>query len=335
MLASVDPVPSLPGALPPALPDSWPPIARLAMLSGTCLLGVFAGLALAGGVIAVVWDVPLAGVAALLGGDAFHPHQRAIARTAQAVLHLAGFTLAPIVLLAFTLPTAAIGRWLRAQAHLPLPPMLAAVALTLVSLPLISAAIEWNAGWHFSGALTEFDQWMRAKEIAAQRLTTQIAQMDSVGELLACLLTLALVPAVGEELVFRGIVQPTLTRALGGRVHAGIWLTAVIFSAIHLQFLGFVPRLLLGAAFGYLYQWRGRLAVPIAAHFANNAAQVLLLYLSQRGALPGFDPDATTALPWPWVLASGGATAALLAWLHRGQMHAVAPAAAQPPPADA
>lgn len=318
-------------ALPPALPDAWPPIARLILLAGVCLLGIFAGIALAAGVVAVVWDVPLTSLAAVLRNEAFHPHQRAIARTAQALMHAAGFTLAPLVLLVLTLPRVGAGRWLRTQTRWPGAWLAAGAALTLLSLPLISVIIEWNAGWHFGGPLADFDLWMRAKEAEAQRVTAQIAQMDSGGELAACLLALALVPAVGEELVFRGIVQPTLTRALGGRIHAGIWLTAFLFSAIHLQFLGFVPRMLLGVGFGYLYQWSGRLAVPIAAHFTNNGLQVLLLYLSQRGQLGSFDPDATTALPWPWVLASVGATAALLARLRR-----VSPeSAAQGPPVDA
>lgn len=302
---------------PPGLPDSWPPVARLLMLVGGCLLGAFAGMALAGAVVTAVWGVPLTGLSALLNGDAFHPHQRAIALTAQALLHLGGFTLAPLLLLALTLPAGAFAQWLRAQGRLTLGGLLAGAALTLVSIPLISATIEWNADLHLTGPLAGLDAWMRAQEEVARRLTAQITRMDSGGELLACLLALALVPAVGEELVFRGIVQPTLTRGTGGRVHLGIWLTAILFSAIHVQFLGFVPRLLLGAGFGYLYQWSGRLAVPIVAHFTNNALQVLLLYASQRGALPSFDPDASTSLPWPWVLASVGATAALLVGLHR------------------
>ncbi len=298
------------------------------LLVGACLLGAFAGVALAGIVVALVWEVPVAGVGALLSGNAFHPQQRAIALTAQALMHLTGFTLAPLVLLAFTLPMRDFGLWLRAQRRVSVGALLAGLALTLVSLPLMSAAIEWNAGWHFSGALGDFDAWMRGKEEAARRLTAQLTQMDSRADLLACLVALALVPAVGEELVFRGVVQPTLTRALGGRAHLGIWLTAIIFSAIHLQFLGFVPRLLLGAGFGYLYHWSGRLAVPIAAHFANNGLQVLLLYLGQRGQLAGFDPNATSALPWPWVGASAVLTVALLAWLHQRRASTEHPATA-------
>lgn len=281
------------------------------------MLGAFAGVALAGAALAVVWGVPMAGVAGLLSGQSVHPDQRAIMRTIQGLTHVGAFTLGPLVLLAFTLPARGFGQWLRAQARVPAGWLLAGALLTLTSLPLISMAIEWNAGLHLGGPLADLDSWMRDQERTAARLTTQITEMANLGELLGCWLALALVPAVGEELVFRGILQPTLTRALGGRTHAGIWLTAIVFSAIHVQFLGFFPRLLLGVGFGYLYQWRGRLAVPIAAHFTNNAVQVGLLYLSQRGALASFDPDSTAALPWPWVVASGTATVALLVALYR------------------
>ncbi len=303
--------------LPPALPDPWPPLARLAMLLGTCFLGAFGGMVVAGAVVAVVWGVPLTGIGPLLSGEAFHPSQRAIALTTQGVVHSVGFSVAPLLLLAFTLPARPFGQWLRANGRLTLGGLAAGAALTLVSVPLISAAIEWNAGLHLPDSLAGLDAWMRTQEEAARRLTAQITHMTSRADLAACLLALAVIPAIGEELVFRGIVQPTLTRAVGGRTHAGIWLTAILFSAIHVQFLGFVPRMLLGAGFGYLYHWSGRLAVPIAAHFVNNALQVLLLYAVQRGALPGFDPDATTALPWPWVATSVAGTGALLAALAR------------------
>jgi uncharacterized protein len=274
-------------------------------------------MAVAAVVVMVVWDVPPIGLAALLSNNAFHPYQRSIALTIQAFMHVGGFTLAPLLLLAFTLQPRDYGLWLRAQGRVSAAGLLAGAALTLVSLPLISVTIEWNAGWHFGGLLTGFDAWMRAAEDTARRVTAQITQMDSGAAFAACFVTLAVIPAIGEELVFRGIVQPTLTRAVGGRVHVGIWLTAIVFSAIHMQFLGFVPRMLLGAGFGYLYQWSGRLSVPIAAHLANNGLQVLLLYLSQRGALAGFDPDATAALPWPWVLVSASATVTLLRILRR------------------
>jgi membrane protease YdiL (CAAX protease family) len=96
-------------------------------------------------------------------------------------------------------------------------------------------------------------------------------------EFLAAIVILAIVPAIGEELLFRGILQNKI-EMLSKNKHIAIWITAFIFSFIHFQFYGFVPRLLLGALFGYLYIWSGNLTIPILAHFINNGFTLLLLY---------------------------------------------------------
>jgi len=106
-----------------------------------------------------------------------------------------------------------------------------------------------------------------------------ILVMNDPGEFLLNLLVIAVLPAIGEELLFRGIVQQQLQRALR-RPAVAIWLTAIIFSAIHMQFAGFIPRLILGATLGYLFFWTKNLWMPILAHFATNAVQVIAQYVS-------------------------------------------------------
>jgi membrane protease YdiL (CAAX protease family) len=100
--------------------------------------------------------------------------------------------------------------------------------------------------------------------------------------LLLNLFVVAILPAIGEELIFRGAFQKLFSQLFKNK-HIGIWLAAALFSAIHLQFYGFIPRMLLGAIFGYLLYWSGSLWVPIWAHFVNNAMGVTLSYLSQKG----------------------------------------------------
>jgi membrane protease YdiL (CAAX protease family) len=111
---------------------------------------------------------------------------------------------------------------------------------------------------------------------------------------------IALLPAIGEELVFRGMLQPELFRATGNH-HAAIWISAIIFSAFHMQFFGFVPRLLLGALFGYLYVWSANLLIPMIAHFVNNGFSVLMMYLYQKGIIT-VDMESPEAAPWPMVI---------------------------------
>jgi membrane protease YdiL (CAAX protease family) len=120
------------------------------------------------------------------------------------------------------------------------------------------------------------------KEDVAAELTTYLTRFDSFGLFAFAFIVIAVLPGIGEELVFRGMLQPELQRATGN-IHAAIWISAIMFSAIHLQFFGFIPRVLLGVLFGYLYYWSGNIAIPMLAHFVNNGFSVLMLYLHQRG----------------------------------------------------
>ena len=201
--------------------------------------------------------------------------------------------------------------------------LLAAAALIVVILPLMSVLIAWNAGAHFPAALHDFEVWARASEDRAAVLTKFLTKFNSGARFAVGVLVVALVPAVAEELVFRGVIQKNLVRWFSP--HVGVWLGAALFSAIHFQFFGFVPRFVLGLVLGYLYLWSGNILVSMAAHFTQNAVQLLILYLTQRGQFGwGFDPDSNDALPWTLVIPSGLLTAGLLYVLYRS-MTAPAP----------
>ena len=203
--------------------------------------------------------------------------------------------------------------------------LLGAVLVVVCSVPFLSALVSWNAGVHFPEALRGFELWARTEEDQKAGLTKFLTDFHSPARLLVGLVVIAVVPAVAEELLFRGGVQHCLVQWLGSR-HVGVWLAAAIFSAVHVQFFGFVPRFVLGLVLGYLYEWSGNILVSMAAHFTQNALQLLLLYAYQHKQLPtSFNPDATEAVPWSAVLASGLLTAGLLYGLH--QRWAAAPPA--------
>ena len=113
--------------------------------------------------------------------------------------------------------------------------------------------------------------------------------MNSAMDLFINLIMIGLIPAIGEELVFRGVVQKIFSQ-WSKNVHIGIWSAAFLFSAMHMQFYGFLPRMMLGGLLGYLYVWSGSLWLPIIGHFVNNAGAVLMSYFFQRGDLK-LDPD--------------------------------------------
>lgn len=158
--------------------------------------------------------------------------------------------------------------------------MLLIVAIIGLAFPIsISPLSEWNMNIKFPEFMSGFENWAIQEEERLGKLTEAITDFKSVGEMLIGVLAIAVLPAIGEELVFRGMIQHELWRGTRN-IHLAIWLSATLFSAIHMQFYGFVPRLLLGALFGYLYYWSGNLLIPMFSHFFNNAFAVVMVYLN-------------------------------------------------------
>lgn len=189
---------------------------------------------------------------------------------------------------------------------------------TLFITPLIvitfmgvnSIFVEFNANLHLPEFMKSFEDWAREKENYAEELTGFMTSFGSKSELVIALIVIAVLPAIGEELVFRGLIQNELNK-LTKNVHIAIWLSAIIFSAFHLQFFGFVPRMLLGALFGYLYYWSGNLSMAILAHFTNNAFALISLYSYRQGSLD-YNVETTEALPIQVVMFACVITFALL-----------------------
>ncbi|HMN88960.1 MAG TPA: type II CAAX endopeptidase family protein [Saprospiraceae bacterium] len=138
--------------------------------------------------------------------------------------------------------------------------------------------------------------WAVSMEKTTNSMLKGLLVMEHPAELGLNLLVVAVAPALGEELLFRGILQKQLARLMRQPVFA-IWLTALIFSAIHGQFLGFLPRVVLGAALGYLFYWSGNLWLPIVAHFVTNAMQVVAQYAS-GGQLAQTEVNAPSIGAW-------------------------------------
>jgi len=194
----------------------------------------------------------------------------------------------------------------------PLTLTLTAMVVFFFMMPN-SALIEWNANVVLPDFLKNLETWARQREDYAEELTTFLTTFASTGEFLLAFIVVAVLPAIGEELVFRGMLQPQLQSATRN-AHVAIWISAFLFSSLHMQFFGFVPRLVLGALFGYLYSWSGNLIVPIVAHFINNGFSLLMLYLHQLGKID-VDIESTKAVPWPAVLSGTILTLVLLAYL--------------------
>ena len=169
-----------------------------------------------------------------------------------------------------------------------------AIFLMLIALPAINLVGYFNQQMSLPAFLEPLEQWMKTAEANAAHLTEQFLSVTTFDGLIINILLMALLPAVAEELTFRGVLQnlfevkdETLKKK-GNRVHIAIWCTAILFSAIHMQFYGFLPRMLMGALFGYALVWTGSLWIPILMHFTNNAMAVILYFLAIRS---GWDMD--------------------------------------------
>ena len=188
--------------------------------------------------------------------------------------------------------------------------VLLVILLVLVFMPADAFVAEWNAHLKLPESLSAIEKLIREKEDTLEKLTKYLTDFKSLLELLLGFVVIALLPAVGEELVFRGLLQNILFRWTRN-IHTAVWISAVLFSALHMQFYGFVPRLLLGAGFGYLYHWSGRLSISMLAHFVNNAFTLLMLYLYQN-QMTDINIDAEDSVPVSWGLTSAILTMMLL-----------------------
>ena len=165
-------------------------------------------------------------------------------------------------------------QWLHLNSKPSWQEALAAVVVMLLAIPGINLLSAWNQQMVLPEWMSGIEQWMRMQEDSAAQLTEQFLRVDTVGGLLVNIGLMALLPAVGEELTFRGVVQGMFTR----NKHVAIWATAAIFSFVHFQFYGFLPRMLLGAMFGYMLWWTGSLWAPMLMHFVNNFTAVVVAF---------------------------------------------------------
>ncbi len=154
-----------------------------------------------------------------------------------------------------------------------------AIILALVSSPFLNWVMELNYSIHFPPFLASVENWMRNMELEASRLTSIFIQGNTWSGLAVNLLMMAILAGLGEELLLRGLIQPLLIR-ITKNAHWGIWLAAALFSFMHFQFFGFIPRLLLGALFGYYYYWSKNLWIPILAHVLNNGFIVIYAFVT-------------------------------------------------------
>jgi len=167
----------------------------------------------------------------------------------------------------------------------PRPILIFISILTVFSiLPFINYLSSINEQMVLPQFLSGVEEWMKSKEMQASLLTENFLKTSTFSGLIVNILIVALLPAFGEEMLFRGVVQ-RLMQEITKNVHWAVIISALIFSAFHIQFYGFLPRFLLGLMLGYIFVFTGNLWIPIIVHFVNNLASVLIYFLHYNGYL--------------------------------------------------
>lgn len=150
-----------------------------------------------------------------------------------------------------------------------------AIITVIVMIPLMNNIIVWNEGLQLPESMADIQRILEEYEENATYFTGMLMGGDSVGSLVIAILIVGLLTGFSEELYFRGALQRLFSTSRVN-IHLSIWATAFIFSAVHLQIFGFIPRMLLGALFGYMMYWSGSVWMAMIAHVTNNTLVVLV-----------------------------------------------------------
>ena len=162
--------------------------------------------------------------------------------------------------------------------------ILMSIMLLVLSIPLIALLNEWNMAMKLPAFMSGLENWMKNMEEQAREATLSFLSTDRPIIYISNLLVFALLPALGEELVFRGVLMQIFSRFMKN-IHLNILFTAFLFSALHLQFYGFIPRFAIGIMLGYLLVWSGSLLLPMLFHFLFNSTTITAYYLFHSNAI--------------------------------------------------
>lgn len=237
-------------------------------------------------VISLVIAIPLFGVDSIMNlplmNDFNNPDSIRILKYFQVVQSIGVFIIPPFIL--GWLFYGNIAEYLSLNKSVNFASVLLVLVLSFSASPFINLIGELNENLRLPDWLSGLENWMKSTEEKAAELTETFLKVETFSGLIFNIFMIAFLPAIGEELLFRGVIQRIFTNWTRN-FHWGIWISAILFSALHMQFYGFIPRMFLGVLFGYLLVWSGSIWLPIVAHFINNAVAVIAMYMIDKGML--------------------------------------------------
>jgi len=262
------------------------PASKFLLAIGMVIVGAFLFSLVAFGLAAAIYGINPMQLEGLLS-DLDNPLTMPVLKLIQTVSEIGTFIL-PALFVAYTFDRSAAG-YLHLDKEVNWITVAAVFALLVAAVPVINYLGEINSRMVLPSWLAGVERQMKESEEQAARLTEKFLEIKSPFQFAYAMMMIAVLPALGEELLFRGVLQRIFSEWSGNK-HTGIWATAILFSAMHMQFYGFVPRMLLGVLLGYLFLWSGSLWLPILAHFFNNGAAVIASCLYRQNSI-SVNPD--------------------------------------------
>lgn len=226
-----------------------------------------------------VYKTDMAGLSLLLQ-DLKNPNLIPVLRSFMALQTLALFALPPLILTyiynknfltTFSLNKKTPGYFLGLS-----------VLLIIIANPFINFLSELN-GFLLDSFLGDTNS-LKTEDIQTQKIIAFLLNDTQLSSFLINTIIIAFLPAVCEELFFRGLLQKVVLRKYMS-MHYAVFLSAFIFSFLHFQFYGFIPRFVLGIVFGYILEWTGSLWITIIIHFTNNFLAVFFNYLITKNII--------------------------------------------------
>ncbi|MDN5284362.1 MAG: family intrarane metalloprotease [Mucilaginibacter sp.] len=270
--------------LEPQQTPTRPSVQFIILVAGTIVLLILAGI-LAAGVIWVIYGTKtLADVMALNIAD-----KNTI--TGLWILQIISTTI-PLFIVPVLFAKFIVGdtpTYLKPTFKVPPVLFLMVFSIMLFASPVMEVLVNLNQNLKLPASLKLLEDAMRTMEQQAQKVTNVMLHMDSIGDMLFAVLVIGLMTAIAEEFLFRGCIQ-TIFVKWTKNTHAAIWITAILFSAFHMEFFSFLPRVALGVFFGYFVAWSGSIWTGVWAHFLNNGSAVVITYLYQQKAI-SLNPD--------------------------------------------
>lgn len=269
------------------------PLILIILLVLLVFLGMIGFAGIATGVLFAFTDLTVDKLALVMTNPTDFPEYRASVLIYQGFSALGAFVIAPLFFIRSVLKKSILD-------FFPLPPeavknILLVFFIMMSFMVINSVTIYWNQNLDLPEWLSWFENYAQSSEAQLAELTKYITTFDSAGYFLLAFIIVAIIPGIGEELLFRGLIQNMLHKWFKNP-HVAIWMAGLFFSAFHNQFYGFVPRMLLGVLFGYLYYFSGNLTLTMIAHFINNGFMLIMLYLNQSKIIE-YDIEGDESIP--------------------------------------